>query len=228
MSSWNVLKTGIVIASLAVALPAAAQTAPANHGYVVGFGGGTSTEIVSANFGGNVGINVARDLVIFAEVSRTIDLQPKFTREDLALVDAAFAELGVPSSSTVKVPANFYTGGVRYMIPMTRPVRPYIAASGGVAHMSPKPNFSVLGFNLTNDMMSENTVHTSFRENTRPLASLGAGVTVTVVKHLQFDAGYKFSRIFVQTDFLQDYLASPTRHDRIDTHRAYAGLGVAF
>jgi opacity protein-like surface antigen len=233
MSGRLFLKTGIAAALLAVAIPVAAQGPQGpprgQRGYLIGFGGAAATEITSPYFGGAVGVNVTPDLQLFAEISRTQDLQPNFLRQDLTTANTAgSAELGGPLVMTAKVPTNFYTGGIRYLVPLNGPARPYIAASGGVAHMSPEPRILALGLDLTSQMVSEQPFQSAFRENTRPMASIGGGVAVTVGRYVTFDIGYKFSSIFIQTDYLQDLATSPDSHKRIDTHRAYAGLGFAF
>ena len=68
-----------------------------------------------------------------------------------------------------------------------------------------------------------------FREDTRPMASFGGGVTVDVLRHLTLDIGYRYSGIFIKTDYQQlPVPVSPHSHTRIDTHRLFAGAGFRF
>ena len=60
------------------------------------------------------------------------------------------------------------------------------------------------------------------------MATFGGGVTARVARWIQVDFGYKYSGIFINENFMQDYEASPHSHSRIDTHRVYAGVGLAF
>ena len=202
------------------------------RGYLTGFGGAAATtENTSPFFGGSLGFDVTRNLQITADFGRIQDVTAHFTREDLALVDQGVrAELGVPSSSTVEMPTNYLSGGMRFRFANDRKVQPYLLAHAGIAHMSPKPTFTAAGFDLTSEVLNadDQFVGHIFREETRPMATLGGGVTATLSRHVQVDVGYKYSGIFIKTDYLQDYNVSPHSHARIDTHRVYAGLGLTF
>ena len=230
MSGRFVLKYGIAVALLAIALPLHAQPpAPTQHGYLVGFGGAASTQVTSPYFGGSLGVNLTQDLQLTFEMSRAQDMLADFTKEDLGIVDREVSALaGMPWTSSVKMPTNFYTGGLRYLLPVGGPARPYVAASGGVAHMSPKATFTLNGIDVTTPMFEQNLIKTTFREETRPLASLSGGVAFKVAPHLTFDLGYRYSRIFIHTDYLQDYETSPHNHTAIQAHRVFAGVGVTF
>ena len=55
------------------------------------------------------------------------------------------------------------------------------------------------------------------------------GVTVDVLRHLTLDIGYRYSGIFIKTDYQQlPVPVSPHSHTRIDTHRLFAGAGFRF
>lgn len=211
------------------ALPALGQTAADQRGFLVGFTGGSATEVTAPFFGGGVGFNVTPNIQITGDFGRMQDVEAPFTLEDLAIVDQSFRdEMGLISTSTIKMPTNYVTGGVRFRFGTSWPVQPYVLAHAGIAHMSPSPNFSVEGTDLTSLVMQAPYVQEAFREETRPMATFGAGVTARVVRYLQLDFGYKYSGIFIDENFLQDYEVSPHAHSRIDTHRFYAGFGLAF
>lgn len=232
---------GATIATAALTLvsgPAVAQAPqPNQRGFIVGVGGLTATQVNSAVLGATAGVNVTRDLQITIDAGRMLDVQAPFTHDDLALLDAGVSAVGdIPLTSTVKMPTNFVTGGVRYLIPVRGPVRPYVAGAAGIAHMSPKPTFTALGIDVTSPLMADPEVGlaltNTFREETKPMASVSGGVMVTVARHLNFDLGYRYSSIFIKTDYLQaNGVAagiSPHDHTRINVHRVYAGVGVGF
>jgi opacity protein-like surface antigen len=230
MTGGYVLRSGIAVALLAIALPVQGQTQPpAQRGYLVGFGGAASTEVTSPYFGGSFGMNLTRDLQVTLEISRAQDVYADFTKTDLGIVDRQVsATVGLPWTSSVKMPTNFYTGGLRYLLPISGPARPYVAGSGGVAHMSPQTTFTLSGIDVSGAMAEEQVIQTIFREETRPVATLTGGVAFTVARHLTFDLGYRYSRIFINTDYLQDFAASPTSHSGINVHRVFAGAGFTF
>jgi opacity protein-like surface antigen len=221
----------LAFATLAVmSLPAAAQTPVTQHGYVVGFGGMGATEVTSPYFGGSVGFNVTPDLQIFAEAGRSQDVLANFTEEDLAIVDASMtAEFGLPFQTSIKMPTNLVLGGLRYQFPVRGYARPYVSGAAGIARMRPKATFTLgNALDLTSEMFEEPVVQTVFRKETRPMASVGAGVAFVLPHHVTFDLGYAYSGIFIERNYLQDYEVSPHSHNRIDTHRIYAGAGFTF
>jgi opacity protein-like surface antigen len=227
MSARHVLGVGLVFGLLFVGLPAAAQTP--QHGYVVGLGGVGATEVTSPFFGASVGFNVTPDLVITGEFSRSQDVLSGFTEEDLALADQGMeAVTGLASASKVKMPTNFLTAGIKYLIPASSVVRPYVTGTAGLAFMRPEPTFTWAGFDMTSDVMVEPYMQTVFRDETRPVATVGGGVAVTVARHVTVDTGYMFSGIFIDEDYLQDYEVSPHSHSQIYTHRVHVGLGFSF
>lgn len=211
-----------------LAVPALAQ-GPEQRGYITAFGGaGLTTEVTSPFFGGSVGADVSRNVQITADFGRIQNVEAKFTREDLAIFARDAAEAGVAAVATVKMPTNYLSGGIRLHVSSDRTVQPYLMAHGGIAHMSTKPKFTVEGLDMTSVAMTEPAIKAAFKEETRPMATLGAGVTAKVSDHVLVDLGYKYSGIFIKKTFLQDLEGSPHSHTRIDTHRLYAGLGLTF
>ena len=217
--------TVMLAGALALASTATAQTR--DHGYVLGIGGSTTTEVTSPFFGGAVGFNITRDLFVTGEVGRMQNVYADFTKEDLSAVEQQFATEGVRLTTEFKMPTTYVTGGVRWTVPTTYEAKPYVTAAGGFARLDPKPGFIVEGLDITSVALQDPTMHTAFEKQNRPLMSLGGGVSVQVAKHFTADVGYRFSRIFVNTDFLQDN-ASPHSHNGFNLHRAYAGAGVRF
>jgi opacity protein-like surface antigen len=217
--------TAMLAGVLAFAAVAGAQTR--DRGYVLGIGGSTTTEVTSPFFGGAVGFNLTPDLWVTGEVGRMHDVYANFTKDDLKAVEQGFANEGVLLTTTFKMPTNYVTGGVRWAVPTTYQARPYLTASGGFARLDPKPGFIAQGIDITSVALQEPALKTAFEKQNRPLMSLGGGLSIDVAKHLTADVGYRFSRIFVNTDFLQD-IASPHAHKGFNLHRAYAGAGVKF
>jgi opacity protein-like surface antigen len=234
MSSRMLLKLAALTTSLSfVSLSAMAQAPTPQHGYVIGLGGLGATQVNAPFFGASAGFNLTPDLQVTFDVGRMQDAQATFTRDDLATLDSQVtAVAGLPFTSTIKVPTNYFTGGVRYLMPLGGAVRPYVAGSAGVAHMSPNTNFVAAGIDITTLLQTDPELRpyltTPFREDTRPMASVGGGVVFNVVKHLAVDVGYKYSGIFIKTDYLQLNGISAHDHDRISTHRVYTGVGVTF
>jgi opacity protein-like surface antigen len=263
-TGWNVINTvenrkkvvmnsrftsGLVLALLvSVPVGGSAQSRTSEHGFAIGLGGATSTEVTAPFFGASAGFNVANHLQITADVGRMQDVLADFTNQDLTSTERTvnalyYTPYGASMSASVKMPTNYVTGGIRVPFVMRNNVRPYVALSGGLAHMSPAPSIKITYAATTQDITDEVMQNSragcawtesavcatpALREETRPMASAGAGLAVLVARHLTFDFGYKYSGIFIQRDYLQDVAGSPHDHKRIDMHRFYAGAGVAF
>lgn len=238
---------GVLVLVVLAPLTASAQSPVGEHGYVVGLGGASATEVTQPFFGASAGFNVARHILITADVGRMQDVLSDFTRQDLSLLEQAvnqsYGPYGPQLSASVKIPTNYVTGGVRVPFFVNRQVRPYVSLSGGIAHLSPKPSlkFSYYGTteDITQDVMTTERTGCAWaesapcttgalREDTRPMATAGAGVALTLAHHLTFDVGYKYSTIFIKTNYLQDLVGSPHSHSQINVHRFFAGAGVNF
>jgi opacity protein-like surface antigen len=217
----------------AIAAPAAAQVndqglRQVERGYLIGFGGPASTVVTSPFFGVSGGVNVSRNVQIFGEIGRMQDLQAYFTRDDIAANEAEFlSSEGVPLKIGFEMPTVFTSGGVRIVMANTYRVHPYVSGGAGVARLAPKPSFVVAGVDMTSVMLQDNELSKVFETQVRPMAVVGGGVAFDVVKHFTVHAGYRYSRIFVDTNYLQDS-ASPHTHKGFNVHRVYAGAGFAF
>jgi opacity protein-like surface antigen len=215
------------VLALLLAAPAAAQT-DEPRGFVVGHGGASLTESTSPIFGGAVGVNLSRHIQITGEVGRMQNVFPTFTRTDLLVAVSDAAAEGIRFDATSRMPTVYGMAGIRVLGPGTRYVRPYVLASGGVAHLTPKPTFKIEGLDVTDLTLKEvPEIRNVFRNENRPMASVGGGFSITVVRHVAFDMGYKYSEIFITKDYLQAE-DSPHQHHRIDVHRFYFGAGYAF
>lgn len=189
------------------------------------YGGVASTEVSSPSFGGSFGVNVTPDFLIFGELGRSQDVKAPFTAEDLSLVQQGLAAEGIPFTSNIKMAVNYYSGGIKYFVPVSRAFRPYISANGGLAHMSPEVTFTAFGIDVTSAALSSG-MNANFHEDTRPMAGLTTGVAITA-GHVMFDVGYKYSAIFVASDYLQDP-TSPHNHTTINMHQFTGGVGFRF
>lgn len=217
--------TAALAFALALASTVAAQTR--DHGYVIGIGGSTTTVVTSPFFGGAVGLNVTRDLLVTGEVGRMQNLYADFTRDDLRALEQAFAEEGIPFNANFEMSSVYAMGGVRWVVPTNYTARPYLTASAGIARLNPKPGFALAGIDITSLVMQEPDLKTVFEKQNRPLASFGGGVSVPFAKHFTADVGYRYSRIFLDTSYLQAG-SSPHSHKGFDVQRVYAGAGFTF
>jgi opacity protein-like surface antigen len=221
-------RSGIAVAalSLLISAPVFAQI-QTERAYVVGFGGAAMSTTNAALFGGGVGVSIGRDVQAFGEFGRMQDVVAGFTSDDLkTAMNEARAE-GLTLAAKTTIPTAYALGGLRYLAPTGGIVRPYVSFAGGVAHMMPDPSFVLEGVDVTSVTLQDANMKNIFRTDNRPVAALGAGVATTLAKHVKVDVGYKYSRIFVNTDYLQSP-DSPHQHKHVDVHRVQFGVGYAF
>lgn len=194
----------ILFASVFVTSAASAQEPRAS---VEGFGGlgmGSLTT-PSASFGGTIAGDLTPNVQLVGEVGRLGNVLPSMTQ--------TFMDL---SPVSLDVSAFYAEGGVR----LTRgssAVRPYAEASGGIARLHPRVNG--LGSDLT-DAIANTAL--SFLNQTAPIASLGAGVTLHAGNFIA-DVGYRRHQVF--TDSWMDALALG---GSLSTHEVRFGVGMRF
>lgn len=218
----------MVLAGLATPSLAQQPQVIQERGYVVGFGGAAFTDVSSPLFGGGVGFNLGPAFEITGEVGRMMDVTPTFTNEDLKLSEQGIIGLtGTSFEAKAKVPTTYLTAGARWLLPTNSSIRPYVMGSGGVAWLRPEPSFTFAGTDITSFVLEDDAMKTAFADQTRPLASIGGGVKMTVNRHLVADIAYRYSRIFISQDYLQD-TESPTHHSGININRVFAGIGYQF
>jgi opacity protein-like surface antigen len=199
----------LVLAAVLVAIPAAgfAQT---NRAYVNGTGGfATTPDGTSGELSGEAGVEVARHLYVFGDVGHYHNLQPSGLQPVVDTTTAALASLGVDVTATARVPAWYYTGGVRAAIPTRSRFTPYVFGSLGMAHLSPHATFSYASGTLTDSAPVPGDDVTSslvtLGDFTQPASSnalmvtTGGGIEAPIAKRLVFDASYHFSHVDADT-----------------------------
>jgi opacity protein-like surface antigen len=199
----------ILVALLAVCVPAAAQ-AQSGNSEVQGFGGmtfgssnfGTST---ASTFGGRVAVGLTPNLQIVGEGGRMSDIKPPLF--DLL----GFTPIGL------RVSAWYGEAGVRFLTSPHGPVRPYGEATAGFARLST----GVSGIDGTAFDIIDTGLN--FFNRTEPMLGAGAGLLLQSGP-LSLDLGYRYKKI----------LASNTVASVLNAGNAYSvnqvriGVGVRF
>src|SRR5437867_1785567 len=126
--------------SLLTAAPLYAQT---ERGYVTGVGGFAATpDTTSGDVMGEVGVRVARHLLVFGDVGQFHNLQPSDAQPAVDNTTAFLAETqGVTVLGTPRVPAWYSVGGLRYEVPTQRRVSPYVLGGIGFTRLNPTAQF---------------------------------------------------------------------------------------
>jgi opacity protein-like surface antigen len=174
------------VASLALAIPALAQTAP--RGYVQGTAGMSFVTETSAVFAGGGGVRVG-SFEITGEVGHMRNVLPKSVQTEAnALADELQTQTGFAVSVDARATALYATGGLRWVAPTSGRAHPYLGVSAGMAHVTPHVRATVEGVSA-GEFGTDQSV-------TKPLLGVGGGMTVDVGRRLGVDLGYQYNRIF--------------------------------
>jgi opacity protein-like surface antigen len=171
---------------------------------------GTETD---ATFGGELGGHITKNLQVYGNVSRMQNTLPKYVNQSLEVLSAEMtAETGLPWSFRAKAPAWMGLAGVRYVIPTSHKVQPYVLGGAGFARTKMTLTEIDLG-DVTNDLVSSGFISNDDITMTKGVFELGGGMQFPV-SAFYLDAGYRFSKMIDAEDF--------------NTSRAYFGIGARF
>jgi opacity protein-like surface antigen len=202
----------LMIAATVTLLTAAPLLAQSERGYVTGVGGFAATsDTTSGNVLGEAGVRIAPHLLVFGSLGEFHNLQPSElqpTVDSTAAVLAAGQGLNV--LGTARVPAWYGVGGLRYEVPTTGRVSPYLLGGIGAARLSPTAQFTfssgtlpdgstpTVGTDVTSQLVAAGDF-TAPLSTTAFMFTLGGGVEIPVARHWAIDAGYRFSRVAADT-----------------------------
>lgn len=205
MRASRVIGSAIGVFMLAVAVPAAAQTAPAASAPAskieIGILGGlSSVQNVGGLAGGQVAFKITPTIHFVAE---GVWMQDVVTRAQLNAA-AGFATYltavqGKTAAVTLDAPATYGGAGLRVLIPMQGSVHPYIAAGAGMAKVVKRPTFTLAGSDITTQLATYGvTLGSDLTGDVTKLAITG-GLGILIDRHkLSFDVGVRLTSI--QTD----------------------------
>jgi opacity protein-like surface antigen len=202
----------LMIVAMVTLLTAPPLYAQAERGYVTAVGGFAATpDATSGDVQGEVGVRVARHLLVFGELGQFHNLQPSDAQPAVDNTTAFLAQTqGVTVLGTPRVPAWYSVGGLRYEVPTRRRVSPYVAGGIGFTRLMPTAQFIYssgtlpdgstpsVGTDVTTQLVSAGDF-TAPAATTAFMFTLGGGVEVPVTQRWAVDAGYRFARIAADT-----------------------------
>jgi hypothetical protein len=206
VSSSRVFPALVILSTLVVALPAAAQTrasfapTPANGStgplFIGGIGGAGAVQKVGGVVGGELGIRVTDQIDLYGE---GVWMQDVATRRRLGLASEVASILqtsqGGSASGTVDAPAVSVEAGARLTFTHGR-LRPYVTIGGGLARVTLRPAFTLAGSNITSSLSTFGV--TLGRDlsgvSTRPAVTGGLGVRMSQGRWY-IDGGLRLTQI---------------------------------
>lgn len=190
-------RVGLVVLGLMLTTASGAY-AQESKGYVMGLGGITFGNETAGVFGAELGGSLGRNLVVFAEGGRMLNVTPEDFQNDVEAI-----------GFETKVPATYFGAGAKYVIPSQANVNFYLAGSAGVARV--KAEITLDGDDIVEDLIDEGIIDEDDVKSTEFYFALGGGIQGNLGANGLFDIGYRFVKI-----------------DEANISRVTAGIGFRF
>ena len=135
-------------------------------------------------------------------------------------LDAAAAVVAqfIGGTSKTKQSVGYFDAGLRYVIPTTGRLEPYVSLGVGAAKVTRSATFAVGGSDVPGQLLDRFGVQLGgdLQENeTKALVTFGFGTHINVSQRLIGDVSYRYGRIFLSGQGL-------------NTNRLQFGIGVRF
>jgi len=142
------------------------------------------------------------------------NVAPKSLNDQINVLNTFLTqETGEVVNFKAKMPTLFGIGGVKYRVPTSSSVRPYVLGGAGFGSIKARVTEAKLG-DITDLLVADGDVNRSDLQATKFLFEMGGGVEIPVGP-MYVDTGYRFGK-FVGVD------------EPINVSRAYAGVGYRF
>jgi hypothetical protein len=187
------VKTILVAGFCLLATSVHAQTV--ERGFVQGVGGVTFGVESAGTLGGEVGFNVHPNIQIYGGAGRMLNVMPKSLQRDLDdAADLLTIVTGQVWGFNGKVPATYFGGGAKFIVPTSSAVRPYFTAGAGLAQL--KASIKEIDFGeITDDLINEGYIDEDDVKGTNFMFEFGGGIVFPLGGVLQLDTGYRFTKI---------------------------------
>lgn len=183
-----------VIAALLVVTLTAASASAQDRGYVQGAGGVTFMSEVSGVFGGEAGFHISRNLIVFGQAGRMLNVLPRDIQEDIDnAADVLESFTGRAWQFEAAIRATYAGGGARYVLPLGSRIHPYVAGSVGIVNYAGSLRERELG-DVLDQAVTLGVVESDEVKGNEIAYEVGGGVLIPRGR-LQFDAGYRLMNV---------------------------------
>ena len=173
------VRLAALLAGLASAVPAAAQTvaAPESQWFLGGTGGAAAVQNIGGAYGGEIGARVTDRLNIFGELVGQTDVATRRRiGTAMAVASVLQASQGVAATGTVKAPAVLFMGGLRYVFHQSGNLHVFVQGVGGVARVTFQPAFTLAGADITSQLAQFGVTLGADLAGTTTKAAFGGGL----------------------------------------------------
>jgi opacity protein-like surface antigen len=204
------LPVALLIGTFAVINAAQAQTGtaskpsdktskPADKMYIEGFAQTVASNATSQAFGGEFGLTVLPHVQVFAEGARVNNVATAALGASAKAIGGYLAATQANVAYSVQEPVTIVVAGVKFVVPNSSSLRPYVIGGGGMARLTQNVVFTVGGTDVTNNLTPYGVTLGSDLSGsfTKPVLALGGGIVWPVGDQFLVDIQYRYGRIFV-------------------------------
>ena len=207
------------IAFSGVAQAQSAAQSP-SKGYVEVVAQSALGNVTSQSFGGEAGVTVVPNIQVFVEAGMVHNIATADISASAQQIAGALSQVQNNVGYTVKQPVTFGVAGVKYLVPAAGTVQPYVMGGVGMAKVSQNVAFTVGGTDVTSSLSQPQYGSIALGSDlsgsfTKPMFTLGGGVTWSAWQQVVVDFQYRYGRILADDG-------------GINVSRAGIGLGVRF
>jgi opacity protein-like surface antigen len=170
----------------------------------------------SGSFGAEGGLRVMNGLDAFLEAGHMRNIGTSALDARAQVIGNA---VGAVTASHYEV--NYFDLGVRYHLPITGMLHPFVVLGAGVAQVRSVTNFTVGGVATSPDALGISLGSDLGGALKKPLLTLGGGVTAKFAKRYFVDGSLRYGRILARTNQIENDTG-------INTTRLQLGVGVKF
>ena len=222
MKLWLAVVVGaITLSGVADAQTTSTSGATDSKGYVVGVAQSAFGNVTSQSYGGEVGVTVMKNVQVFGEFGQMRNVASPDLGTNALIIAGFLSQTQMGVSVSIKEPATFGAGGVKYLIPVTGvKVQPYVMGGFGIANVSKSVSFTVAGRDVTSSLSQLGVVLGTDLSGdfTKPMITFGGGIVWPVWQQVVIDFQVRFGRIFAEDETTSAITAG----------RAGVGFGVRF
>jgi len=209
-----------LVGMLALSGVAHAQSASSEStGFIEGVAQSAFGNVTSQSFGIEGGVMLTPRIAVIAEFGLVRDAAPNELGTTAQVIASSLTTLqSAPVAYSVKQPIGFGQVGVRYIIPHSDKLHPYVEFAGGLAKVKRDVKFTVGGTDVTDNLSTTYGIVLGTDlagTESKLIIGGGGGVVYSITPSVIFDAGYRFSH--VNTD-----------PSSINVSRIGAGIGITF
>jgi opacity protein-like surface antigen len=194
---WCVM---LLVGALTLDGVAHAQSAGSSSGdtYVEGVAQSAFGNVTSQSFGIEAGVRIGSDSEVFGEFGRVADVATTEIGAHAQLVANELAQLQSNVSFSVAEPVRFFAAGIKYGVPTSWTLKPYVLAGFGLATVKQDVAFRVGNSDVTSTLSQfgialGGDLSGSF---TRPMVVVGAGAMYPIHGSFFADFQFRYNRIF--------------------------------